>query len=242
MTPPEKNSASALPTRSRTLDGGLPPEADKVEHAVHPEGAPPTRGESPDEPKPQRHRRRKSRAPKEPLAVFSDSPSPSAEVPPSRGILLLAIGAAVFLSSMFFVARFFYDSGVDAGMRRALAPEESAGPVDAGAVPQAAIFNAILNLRSSQLDRPTVDVLTPLVLAALQSTPDESLPGHLQPGHTTVEDFAAVHVAMRLGDFGKAAAILRDVDKKLPPDQFSYLMNDPALREFAREPRVMGFY
>lgn len=157
-------------------------------------------------------------------------------------MIYLSIGAVVFLSTLFFVARFFYDSGVAAGMQRALAPDESTEPQDSKAFPQGKIFSALLNLRSSNLDRPTVELLTPVVLAALQSTPKEALPDYLRPGHSTVEDFSAAYVAMRLGDFGQAAAILRDADKKLPPDQFSFLMNDPALREFAREPRVMGFY
>jgi hypothetical protein len=220
----------------------LPPEAAKVEEPVDPEGASSQKIEPAEESKRHRHRRRKSRSAKEPLAVFSDSPSRSAKLPSTRWVMYLSIGAVVFLSTLFFVARFFYDSGVAAGMQRALAPDESTEPQDSKAFPQGKIFSALLNLRSSNLDRPTVELLTPVVLAALQSTPKEALPDYLRPGHSTVEDFSAAYVAMRLGDFGQAAAILRDADKKLPPDQFSFLMNDPALREFAREPRVMGFY
>ncbi|MFM8364935.1 MAG: hypothetical protein ACKOAS_07260 [Verrucomicrobiota bacterium] len=242
MSDSEENNRNALPTRSRTLKGELPPEVERVEEPVDPEGASTRKSESDSEPKRSKHRRRKSPPPKEPIAAFSDSPTPSARIAKTNWTIYLAIGSAVFFSVIFFVARFFYDSGVSAGMQRALASDESNTHGDAETLPQAKIFSAVLNLRSSQLDRPTVDLVTPMVLAALQSTPNEALPDYLRPGHSTVEDFAAAYVAMRLGEFGQAAAILRDADKKLPPDQFSFLMNDPALREFAREPRVMGFY
>jgi hypothetical protein len=238
----EENIRNVLPTRSRTLEGELPPEAERVEEPVDPEGTSSHKSESGSEPKRSKHRRRKSTTPKEPIPVFSGSPTPSGGVSKSNWLIYLAIGSVLFFSAIFFVARFFYDSGVSAGMQRALASEESHAAGDGVALPQAKIFSAVLNLRTSPLDRPTVDLLTPVVLAALQSTPQEFLPDYLRPGHSTVEDFAAAYVAMRLGDFGQAAAILRDLDKKLPPDQFSYLMNDAALREFAREPRVMGFY
>jgi hypothetical protein len=238
----DSTSHGKLPERSRTIDGDLPPEVTPPAKQVDPEGAS-TLPSSPDHNhQSPRRKRRKSQAPPRVDGVFADS-SPSAIPRAPRQILLIATALlAVVLIVMFFVTRFFYNSGVTAGMQRALSADEPITPDDAAAIPQAKIFSAILNLRSSNLDRPTADLLTPIVLAALQSTPKESLPDYLRPGHSTVEDFAAAYVAMRLGDFGQAAAILRDADKKLPPDQFSFLMNDPALREFAREPRVMGFY
>jgi hypothetical protein len=85
-------------------------------------------------------------------------------------------------------------------------------------------------------------MLTLLSLQVLSDTLDESLPSYLAQGHTTAEDFCAAYVAMRLGDFGKAAAILRATEASMPADLFNYLMNDPVMRRFAREPRVMGFY
>lgn len=236
-------SHGKLPARSRTIDGDLPPEVEAPDKQADPEGA--TTHHVSEERDTTRHHRRKRRKPQtlpRVEAVFSDS-APANRPPPPRQILLVAtLVLAGFLVILFFVARFFHDSGVSEGMRRALEADKPLDGTDADSLPQARVFSGVLNLRSSELDRPTVEVLTPLVLAALQSTPKEALPDYLRPGHTAVEDFAAAYVAMRLGDFGQAAAILREADKNLPPDQFSFLMNDPALREFAREPRVMGFY
>ena len=241
MSSPDATSSEGLPTRSRTLHGDFPPEVAMVEQTRDTTGLKEFDGKT-KTPTPNRRRRRKSHSPSEtaPLPAALLAPSDSARLGP--WVLPLAILAAILLLGNFFVGRFFYQSGFSAGMQRALSADEPITPDDAAAIPQAKIFSAILNLRSSNLDRPTADLLTPIVLTALQSTPKESLPDYLRPGHSTVEDFAAAYVAMRLGDFGQAAAILRDADKKLPPDQFSFLMNDPALREFAREPRVMGFY
>lgn len=232
-----------MPERSRTIDGDLPPEVEAPVTKADPEGA--SKPLADEDKEPTHNHRRKRRKPKSPQrieGVFSDSVADKTPPAPRQILLVSSLVLAGFLVILFFVARFFHDSGVAAGMQRALAADEPLASAEGDALPQARVFSGVLNLRSSNLDRPTVELVTPLVLAALQSTPKESLPDYLRPGHSTVEDFAAAYVAMRLGDFGQAAAILREADKKLPPDLFSYLMNDPALREFAREPRVMGFY
>jgi hypothetical protein len=236
-------SHGKLPDRSRTVGGELPPEVEAPAKQADPQGASALRhGANHEHTHHHRRKRRKPQALPRVEGVFSDSAPADLPPAPRQTLLVAFLVLAGFLIILFFAARFFHDSGVAAGMQRALAADQPLASGDADTLPQARVFSGILNLRSSNLDRPTVELLTPVVLAALQATPSEALPDYLRPGHSTVEDFAAAYVAMRLGDFGQAAAILRDADAKLPPDQFSYLMNDPALREFSREPRVMGFY
>jgi len=159
-----------------------------------------------------------------------------------RNILLVAGAvAAAFATASWLVGGFFYESGLSEGMRRGL-DASSIDSQSAAGENNDPVFSALLNIRPSNLDRPTTELLATLVLDKLRDTTKDRLPGYLKPGHSTVEDFAAAYVAMRLGDFGQAAAILRETEPKIPPDLFKYLMNEPAMREFAREPRVMGFY
>ena len=158
--------------------------------------------------------------------------------------ILISIGVlAVFAVSNILVGRFFYGSGVSEGIQRAIdarTPVKDEEPTSVTATNKA--FAALLNLRGSKPDRASAEMITLLCLQALSETPDEYLPAYLSQGHTTPEDFCAAYVAMRLGDFGKAAAILRTTEPTIPSDFFNYLMNDPVMRRFAKEPRVMGFY
>lgn len=158
--------------------------------------------------------------------------------------ILVSIGVlAVFAVSNILVGRFFYGSGVSEGIQRAIdarTPLKDEEPASVTATHKA--FAALLNLRGSKPDRASTELITLLCLQALAETPDEFLPAYLSQGHTTPEDFCAAYAAMRLGDFGKAAAILRATEPTIPSDLFNYLMNDPVMRQFAKEPRVMGFY
>jgi hypothetical protein len=158
--------------------------------------------------------------------------------------ILISIGVlVVFAGSNILVGRFFYGSGVSEGIQRGIdarTPAKDEEPASVTATNKA--FAALLNLRGSKPDRASTEMITLLCLQALSETPDEYLPAYLSQGHTTPEDFCAAYVAMRLGDFGKAAAILRTTEPTIPSDFFNYLMNDPVMRRFAKEPRVMGFY
>jgi hypothetical protein len=158
--------------------------------------------------------------------------------------ILISIGVlVVFAGSNILVGRFFYGSGVSEGIQRGIdarTPAKDEEPASVTATNKA--FAALLNLRGSKPDRASTEIITLLCLQALSETPDEYLPAYLSQGHTTPEDFCAAYVAMRLGDFGKAAAILRATEPTIAPDFFNYLMNDPVMRQFAKEPRVMGFY
>jgi hypothetical protein len=158
-------------------------------------------------------------------------------------ILAIVAGLAIFAASNILVGRFFYGSGVSEGIQRAIdarTPAKDDEPFAVATTNKA--FAALLNLRDSKPDRASTEMITLLCLQALSETPDEYLPTYLSQSHTTPEDFCAAYVAMRLGDFGKAAAILRATEPTIPSDFFNYLMNDPVMRRFAKEPRVMGFY
>ena len=158
-------------------------------------------------------------------------------------ILAIVALLAIFAASNILVGRFFYGSGVSEGIQRAIdarTPAKDAEPLAVATTNKA--FAALLNLRGSKPDRASTEMMTILCLQALSETLDEYLPSYLSQGHTTPEDFCAAYVAMRLGDFGKAAAILRATEPTIPSDFFNYLMNDPVMRRFAKEPRVMGFY
>lgn len=50
------------------------------------------------------------------------------------------------------------------------------------------------------------------------------------------------YAAMRVGDFEQAAQLLRIARDVMPLESFDYLINDPAFRRFAREPRLAEFY
>ena len=158
-------------------------------------------------------------------------------------ILATVAVLAIFAASNILVGRFFYGSGVSEGIHRAIdarTPAKDDEPLAVATTNKA--FAALLNLRGSKPDRASTEMMTILCLQALSETMDEYLPSYLSQGHTTPEDFCAAYVAMRLGDFGKAVAILRATEPTIPPDFFNYLMNDPVMRRFAKEPRVMGFY
>ena len=158
-------------------------------------------------------------------------------------ILAIVAVLAIFAASNILVGRFFYGSGVSEGIQRAIdarTPAKDDEPLAVATTNKA--FAALLNLRGSKPDRASTEMMTILCLQALSETLDEYLPSYLSQGHTTPEDFCAAYVAMRLGDFGKAAAILRATEPTIAPDFFNYLMNDPVMRRFAKEPRVMGFY
>ena len=158
-------------------------------------------------------------------------------------ILLTFAVLAIFAASNILVGRFFYGSGVSEGIQRAIdvrTPAKDDEPLAVATTNKA--FAALLNLRDSKPDRASTEMITLLCLQVLSETPDEYLPTYLAQSHTTPEDFCAAYVAMRLGDFGKAAAILRATEPTIPADFFNYLMNDPVMRRFAKEPRVMGFY
>lgn len=195
-------------------------------------------GQIPDISASLRHKRRRRRSSKD---LFPSTP-PSEPVWNWKLVAVVGV-LAVLAGSNFIVGHFFYQSGLSEGILRAV---DARTPSNESEMESTATTNkafaALLNLRESKPDRPAVEMLTTLALQALSKTQNDQLPSYLSQGHTTTEDFCAAYVAMRLGDFGKAAAILRATEPTIPSDLFNYLMNDPVMRRFAKEPRLMGFY
>jgi len=83
---------------------------------------------------------------------------------------------------------------------------------------------------------------TTIRLLELQAMDDASLPANIDPDTGTAAMFSAAYVAMRTGRFADAASILSTAQKRLPPDLFLYLANDPALRRFKDQPELSGFF
>lgn len=79
-------------------------------------------------------------------------------------------------------------------------------------------------------------------LTTLQETPDSGLPQVSDPGKDLASAFSAAYIAMRKGDFDRAAASVKIAQKLAPPDLFYYLINDPALRRYAAEPVLQEFF
>ena len=79
-------------------------------------------------------------------------------------------------------------------------------------------------------------------LATLQETPDDQLPQIAEPGKDLVSAFSAAYVAMRKGDFDRAADLAKTARKMAAADLFDYLINDPAIRRYAGEPKLREFF
>lgn len=81
-----------------------------------------------------------------------------------------------------------------------------------------------------------------IALLSLEESPDNALPSDLDPGKDIPSAFSAAYVAMRKGDFPRAADILKQCRRSLPPDLYSYILSDPALRKYAAEPLLAEFF
>ena len=81
-----------------------------------------------------------------------------------------------------------------------------------------------------------------IALATLQETPDNQLPQIAEPGKDLVSAFSAAYVAMRKGDFDRAVDLAKTARKMAAADLFDYLINDPAIRRYAGEPKLREFF
>jgi tetratricopeptide (TPR) repeat protein len=79
-------------------------------------------------------------------------------------------------------------------------------------------------------------------LATLQETPDANLPQIADPGKDLVSSFSAAYIAMRNGNFDQAAESVKMARKMASADLFDYLINDPAIRRYANEPKLREFF
>jgi len=55
-------------------------------------------------------------------------------------------------------------------------------------------------------------------------------------------DFPAAYALLKQENFSAAAALLSETEKQISPDLFSFLINDPAMRKYARQPALAGLY
>lgn len=76
----------------------------------------------------------------------------------------------------------------------------------------------------------------------LEVLPEDQLPGKIAPSDNPVKLIPAAYAAMRRGDFEDAAAMLRAAREVMSAESFDYLINDPAMRRFAREAQLAEFY
>jgi tetratricopeptide (TPR) repeat protein len=88
--------------------------------------------------------------------------------------------------------------------------------------------------------RAVVDVS--IALLHLQNLPDNELPDNINPDKDVASLFSAAYVAMRKGNFVRAATLLATARERLSADLYFYLIDDPAIRKFARQPELAKFF
>lgn len=83
---------------------------------------------------------------------------------------------------------------------------------------------------------------TSLSLLNLQQTPDNKLPENLDPDKDPRSLVSAAYVAMRKNDIPAVKALLAKARERLSPALYNYLMNDPAVRAFSKNPQMSGLF
>lgn len=79
-------------------------------------------------------------------------------------------------------------------------------------------------------------------LLRLESLAAVDLPPQKPPTNDPRELLPAAYAAMKRGDFEQAADLLRKTQSVMDRELFIYLINDPAMRRYAREPKLSEFY
>jgi hypothetical protein len=80
-----------------------------------------------------------------------------------------------------------------------------------------------------------------LELMDLGERADDALPPEISDPSST-QAFAAAYLALRRSHPDRAAQILRAARHRLPDDVFYYLVNDPLIRKYSREPALKEFF
>lgn len=83
---------------------------------------------------------------------------------------------------------------------------------------------------------------TAIALTTLQTLPDAELKPAENPRPIPDEIFAAAYVAMRLGDFARAASILETAKSLFPEPIFRQILKDPAFLPYLKEPALTDFF
>ncbi len=85
-------------------------------------------------------------------------------------------------------------------------------------------------------------VETSLSLLNLQQTPNDKLPENLDSDKDPISLVSAAYVAMRKNDLPVVKALLAKARERLSPALYNYLMNDPAIRVFSKNPQMSGLF
>jgi tetratricopeptide (TPR) repeat protein len=83
---------------------------------------------------------------------------------------------------------------------------------------------------------------TSLSLLNLQQTPDDKLPVNLDSDKDPRSLVSAAYAAMRKNDIPAVKALLAKARDRLSPPLYDYLMNDPAIRVFSKNPQMSGLF
>jgi tetratricopeptide (TPR) repeat protein len=83
---------------------------------------------------------------------------------------------------------------------------------------------------------------TSLSLLNLQQTPDNKLPENLDSDKDPRSLVSAAYVAMRKNDIPTVKVLLAKARERLSPALYDYLMNDPAVRAFSKNPQMSGLF
>lgn len=94
-------------------------------------------------------------------------------------------------------------------------------------------------LRVNPLDTPSL-LSTALALLSLQEKTTAELPDILASDKDAASLFSAIYVALRKEDRSTATTLLQTAQEQIPPELFSSLLNDPALRYFSLRPQPNG--
>jgi hypothetical protein len=85
-------------------------------------------------------------------------------------------------------------------------------------------------------------VNTSLALLDLQQLPDDKLPSNLNPDKDTPSLISAAYIAMRKSDIPAVKALLVKARERLSPALYNYLINDPAIRFFSKNPQMSEIF
>lgn len=85
-------------------------------------------------------------------------------------------------------------------------------------------------------------VETSLSLLNLQQTPNNKLPENLDSDKDPSSLVSAAYLAMRKNDVPAVKVLLAKARERLSPALYNYLINDPAIRVFSRNPQMAGLF
>jgi hypothetical protein len=76
----------------------------------------------------------------------------------------------------------------------------------------------------------------------LQQTPDDKLLMNLDSDKDPRSLVSAAYIAMRKNDIPAVKSLLARARERLSPALYNYLMNDPAIRVFSKNPQMSGLF